>query len=92
MSIFHRYVAVCKPHKAAFICTAKAGARQVVAVIIFCTVFELPVFLDNSLVTQMDANNQTVLVRVLSDFALNNYYQVSLEFRRQSPYTLRQII
>ena len=87
----HRYIAVCWPHKAKSLCTRKQGFWHLVAVITFCTLFELPVFLDFHLEVEFDnKTNTTNLLRVYS--ALGNDHTYQVVYKTTLYYTIMYLI
>ena len=73
----HRYIAVCRPHKAKTVCTRTHGFGHLALVVVFCTLFELPVFLDFKLdVTFDNTTNTTQLLRLYSTLGNDKIYQL----------------
>ena len=56
---FNRYVAVCKPYKAARLCTVRQAKCQLTGIVIFSIVFNLPRFLQPTLSLETRPDNTT---------------------------------
>ena len=72
----HRYIAVCKPHKARILCNKKQGVKQVVMLMIAVTTFQIPFFLDFYPARETAEDGSTILVRRYTSLALNKTYQM----------------
>lgn len=72
----HRYIAVCLPHKARLLCSRSQAAKQILIVLVLCTLFELPVYLDFHVSVEQDENNRTILKRTMTELGKNEVYLI----------------
>ena len=58
------------------LCTKQAAYKHLSAVILFCTMFQMPVFLDFYPAKTTNEKNETVIERKYTNLAENSTYQV----------------
>lgn len=73
---FNRYVSVCLPYKVHAISSMSKVRIQLISLIIFVIVFNLPTFCDNYLVQEDSDSNTTILVRHYTKMGANKTYQI----------------
>ena len=74
LTTVHRYIAVCKPHRAQVLCTMTNTRRQLAAVVLGVFVFNIPLFLDDRLEWVTQPDNSTLLDQVYTALGQNQVY------------------
>lgn len=71
---FNRYVAVCKPYKAARLCTVRQAKCQLSVVIIFSVIYNLPKFAQPYLEIKTREDNTTYIKLQVTNAKLNCHF------------------
>ncbi len=75
---FNRYIAICRPFQARKLCTMVRVRIQVVIVVLFCFLYNIPRFFEYR-VTTLTTDNVTIPIPVATDMLKCSYYKYIYE-------------
>ena len=73
---FHRYVAVCRPHQLRTVCTWAKTRWIAFITFLAVTIYEIPLFLDDYLVKELEPDGSKRFVRKYTDLGSSDLYQL----------------
>ena len=73
---FHRYVAVCRPHQLRTLCTGAKTRWIAFITFLAVTIYEIPLFLDDYLVKELEPDGSRRFVRKYTDLGSSDLYQL----------------